>query len=56
MKPPHPQWYDKNAYYEFHLAVQGYLIENCKALKYQVQALIEGGYLNFEKKSKEGLC
>ena len=25
-------------------------------MKYKVQALIEGGYLNFEKELEEGLC
>ena len=47
-------WQD--AYCEFHLAVQRHSIKNCKALKYQVQALIEERYLNFEKELEEGLC
>ena len=34
-------------YYDFHFCAHGHSIENCKALKYNVQALIKGGYLNF---------
>ena len=55
VKSFYPQWYDENAYCEFHLGVQGHSIENCKALKHQVQALIEWGYMNFQKESEEGL-
>ena len=56
VKPPYLRWYDKNAYCEFHLVVQGHSIEDCEALKYQVQGLMERGYLNFEKGLEEGLC
>ena len=53
LKPPYPRWYNKNTYCEFHLGAQGHLTEDYEALKYQVQALIEGGYLNFAKNSEE---
>ena len=49
LKPPYPHWYDRNAHCEFHLVAQGHSTEDCKALKYHVQALIEGGYLNLQK-------
>ncbi|XWS60757.1 hypothetical protein CRYUN_Cryun07bG0063700 [Craigia yunnanensis] len=52
-KPPYPRWYGENAHYEFHLGTQGHSTDDCEALKYQVQALMEGGYLNFVKKLKE---
>ena len=47
LKPPYLRWYDKNAYCDYHFGAQGHSIENCKALKYRVQALIKGGYLDF---------
>ena len=56
LKPLYPLWYDENAHCKFHLGVQGHSIEYREAFKYQVQALMERGYLNFEKKSEEGLC
>ena len=53
LKPPYLGWYDANAHCQFHLGAQGHSTEDCEELKYQVQALIEGGYLNFAKKSAE---
>ena len=47
LKPLYPRWYDKHAYCDYHFGAQGHSIENYKALKYIVQALIKGGYLDF---------
>ena len=53
LKPPYPRWYDENAHCEFHLGAQGHSTEDCEALKYQVQALMEDGYLNFAKSQRK---
>ena len=52
LKPLYPRWYNKNVYYDYHFGAQGHSTENCKALKYRVQALIKGGYLDFLDESK----
>ena len=52
LKTPYPRWYDENVYCKFHLGVQGHSKKNSEALKYQVQALMEKGYLSFEKGSE----
>lgn len=43
----HPFGYDLNARYEFHYGEPGYSVENCKALKYKVQELIESKAITF---------
>ena len=47
MEPPYPHWYDANAICDYHYGVRGHSIENCLALKNQVQALKNAGYVNF---------
>ena len=47
MEPPYPRWYDANATCDYHYGVRGHSIENCLALKNQVQALKNAGYVNF---------
>ena len=36
LKPPYPQWYDENAYYDYHFGAQGHSIKSCIALKNKV--------------------
>ena len=43
--PPFPQWYDKNAYCDFHSGVQGHSTENCFVLRNELYKLIEAGRL-----------
>ena len=47
MEPPYPRWYDANATYDYHYGIKGHSTENCLALKNQVQALKNAGYVNF---------
>lgn len=42
-----PPGYDVNARSEFHSGAPGYSIENCKALKYKVQDLIDAKAITF---------
>lgn len=42
-----PTGYDANARYEFHFGAPGNSIENCKALKYKVQDLIDSKAITF---------
>ena len=46
-EPPYPRWYDANANYGYHYRIKGHFTENCLALKNQVQALKNVGYVNF---------
>ena len=48
MEPSYPRWYDANANGDYHYRVKGHSIENCLALKNQVQALKNAGYINFD--------
>ncbi|XP_050919190.1 uncharacterized protein LOC127136700 [Lathyrus oleraceus] len=45
-----PPGYDANARCEFHSGAPGHLIENCKALKYKVQDLIDSKAITFAPK------
>ena len=47
MEPPYPRWYDANATCDYHYGIKGHSTENCLALKNQVQALKDVGYVNF---------
>ena len=47
MEPPYPCWYDANATCDYHYRIKGHSTENCLALKNQVQALRNVGYVNF---------
>ena len=44
---PYPRWYDANASCDYHYGIKGHSTENCQALKNQVQALKNVGYVNF---------
>ena len=54
MEPPYPRWYDANANCDYHYGVKGHSTENCLALKNQVQALKNAGYVNFSY-NKDGV-
>ena len=47
MEPTYPRWYDANATCDYHYGIKGHSTENCLALKNQVQALKNVGYVNF---------
>ena len=47
MEPPYPRWYDANASCDYHYGIKGHSTKNCLALKNQVQALKNVGYVNF---------
>ena len=47
MEPPYPCWYDANSTCDYHYGIKGHSIENYLALKNQVQALKNAGYVNF---------
>ena len=47
MELPYPRWYDANANCDYHYGVKGHSTENYMALKNQVQALKNAGYVNF---------
>ena len=47
MEPPYPRWYDTNTSCDYHYGIKGHSKENCQALKNQVQALKNAGYVNF---------
>ena len=47
MEPPYPRWYDANTSCDYHYGIKSHSTENCLALKYQVQALKNAGYVNF---------
>ena len=47
MEPPYPRWYDVSATCDYHYGIKGHSTENCLALKNQVQALKNAGYVNF---------
>ena len=47
LEPPYPRWYDANASYDYHYGIKGHSMKNYQALKNQVQALKNAGYVNF---------
>ena len=47
MEPPYLRLYDANASCDNHYGIKGHSMENCQALKNQVQALKNVGYVNF---------
>ncbi|KAK2399704.1 hypothetical protein QL285_049490 [Trifolium repens] len=49
MTAPFPAWYDLKAKCEFHSGAEGHTIENCKAFKHKVQALIDQKLLTFKE-------
>ena len=55
MEPPYPRWYDANASCDYHYGMKGHSTKNCLALKNQVQALRNVGYVNFDYNKVGGL-
>ena len=47
-KPPFPKWYVISTRCNYHSGVPGHFVEDCSALKREVQNLIRGGRLKFE--------
>ena len=47
MEPPYLRWYDVNASCNYHYGIKGHSTKNYQALKNQVQALKNAGYVNF---------
>ena len=43
VQPPYPRYFDTNAKCEYHSREIGYSTENCQALKYKVQSLLDSG-------------
>ena len=48
IKPPYPHWYDANASCDYHYGIKGHSIENCLALKNNVQAFKNTSYVSFD--------
>ncbi|KAL5133311.1 Ribonuclease HI [Glycine soja] len=46
---PFPKWYDPDATCAYHGKTPGHSIEQCLALKYKVQHLIDAGWLTFQE-------
>ena len=51
-KPPFPKWYDINTRCNYHSGVPSHSVEDCSALKREVQNLIKGGRLKFEEPNR----
>ncbi|XP_027337107.1 uncharacterized protein LOC113850763 [Abrus precatorius] len=51
LEPPYPRGYAPNARCEYDAGVVGHSTENCKALKFKVQDLINAGWISFEEKN-----
>ncbi|XP_027368366.1 uncharacterized protein LOC113874337 [Abrus precatorius] len=49
IEPSYPRGYDSNAKCEYHAGAIGHLTENCRALKFKVQDLINAKWLNFKE-------
>jgi len=47
VQPPYPRYYDPNVKCEYHSGEIGHSTENCRALKYKVQSLIDSKWLTF---------
>jgi len=48
LQPPYPKYYDASAKCDYHSEAIGHSIENCRALKFKVQSLIDSGWLTFQ--------
>ena len=48
MDPPYPDWYKPNDQCAYHLGAPGHSVENCLALKYKVQELLDAGWITFD--------
>ncbi|KAL0533815.1 hypothetical protein IC582_028086 [Cucumis melo] len=53
IQPPYQKWYDSNARCDYHAGGVGHSIENCLALKRNVQSLINVGWLSFKKSGEK---
>ena len=49
LRPPFPKWYKADARCDYHAGNSGHSLENCTALKYKVQELIQERKVIFEK-------
>jgi len=49
VQPPFPRYFDANAKCEYHSGEIGHSTENCRALRYKVQSLIDSGWLTFQE-------
>ena len=49
LRPPFPKWYEADVHCDYHAGNPGHSLENCTALKYKVQELIQEGKVKFEK-------
>ena len=47
MEPPYPRWYNANTNCDYHYGIKGHSTKNCLALKNNVQALKNAGYVSF---------
>ena len=47
MEPPYPHWYDANASCDYHYGIKDHSTKNCLALKNNIQALKNVGYVSF---------
>jgi len=47
-EPPYPRGCDQSAKCDYHAGAVGHTTENCHALKYKVQRLIDAKWLNFK--------
>ena len=54
MEPPYPCWYDANASCDYHYGIKGHSMKNCLALKNNVQALKNVGYVSFGYDKADG--
>jgi len=48
IQSPYSRYYDVNAKCEYHGGEVGHSTENCQALKYKVQSLLDSGWLTFQ--------
>jgi len=49
LQPPYPRYYDASAKCGYHSGEVGHSTENCRALKFKVQSLIDSGWLTFQE-------
>ena len=49
LQPPYPRYYDASAKCEYHSGEVGHSTENCRALKFKVQSLIDSRWLTFQE-------
>ena len=52
LRPPFPKWYKADASCDYHAGNPGHSLENCTALKYKVQGLIQDGKVKFDEQDE----